>query len=176
MERLGVPFRCREPLVDEEALKDNALSPRALAESLAQAKATSVASVVPDAVVVGGDQLVSFEGRVLGKPGDRSRAVEQLLELSGRPHELVTAIAVCHPGGMVEYTDLTTLWMRPLSRIEAERYVDADRPSDCSGSYKLEQRGITLFERIESLDHTAITGLPLIALTTILRDLGFPIP
>src|SRR5260221_5009814 len=84
MERLGVPFRCREPLVDEEALKDHALSPRALAESLAIAKANSVARVEPDAVVVGGDQLVSFEGRVLGKPGDRSRAVEQLLVLSGR--------------------------------------------------------------------------------------------
>jgi septum formation protein len=66
--------------------------------------------------------------------------------------------------------------MRSLTREALERYVAADQPFDCAGSYKLESRGITLFDRIESEDQSAITGLPLIALTTILRDLGFPIP
>ena len=66
--------------------------------------------------------------------------------------------------------------MRPLSREAIERYVAADRPLDCAGSYKLESRGIVLFDRIESDDHSAITGLPLIALVTILRELGFAIP
>ncbi|MBV8076170.1 MAG: Maf family protein, partial [Planctomycetaceae bacterium] len=68
------------------------------------------------------------------------------------------------------------LHMRPLDRDAIARYVAADLPLDCAGSYKLERRGITLFERIESEDHTAITGLPLIALTTILREIGHVIP
>jgi septum formation protein len=178
LERLGVPFLCRAPRVDETALKRDAagLDPRALAERLARAKAESLAGEEPGAAVVGADQLVAFEGRVFGKPGDARRAVEQLLTFAGRPHELITALAVWSDGQVVEHTDVTTLWMRPLTRPEAERYVARDRPFDCAGSYKLEEGGIALFERIESRDHTAVTGLPLVALTTILRDLGFPIP
>jgi septum formation protein len=174
--RLGVPFRCVAPAVDEGALGDPSLSPRALAQRLARAKAERVAAAAPDAVVIGGDQLVSFEGRVFGKPGDAGRAADQLAVMAGRPHELITAVSVVHPGGAFDHTDVTTLWMRPLTRPEVERYVAADRPFDCAGSYKLEQRGVALFERIESADHTAITGLPLIALTTVLRGLGFAIP
>ncbi len=66
--------------------------------------------------------------------------------------------------------------MRPLVRAEAERYIEADRPFDCAGSYKIEERGIGLFERIESVDQTAITGLPLIAVARMLRGFGFAIP
>jgi septum formation protein len=176
LERLGVPFRCRAPRMDEEALKDPALSPRALAERLARAKAASLVGDQPGAVIVGSDQLVAFEGRVHGKPVTSERAVEQLLAMSGQPHELITAMAVAADGRWFEHTDVTTLWMRPLDRDEVTRYVATDRPLDCAGAYKLEQRGITLFERIESLDHTAITGLPLIALTGLLRTLGFKIP
>jgi len=174
--RLGVPFRCVAPPVDEEGLKDPALSPRDLAERLARAKAEGVARLDPEAVVIGSDQLVAFDGRVFGKPGDAPRASEQLLAMAGRPHDLITAVAVVLGGRVVEHTDVTTLWMRPLTRAEAERYVAADRPFDCAGSYKLEERGITLFERVVSDDHTAVTGLPLIALTSILRKLGFAVP
>jgi septum formation protein len=74
------------------------------------------------------------------------------------------------------HTDVTTLRMRPLSRAEITRYVAADLPLDCAGGYKLEERGIALFESIESADHTAITGMPLIALVTILRGLGYAVP
>jgi septum formation protein len=176
LERLGVPFRCVAPSVDEDALKDPGLAPRDLARHLARAKAASVAAGAPGAVVIGSDQLVALDGRIHGKPGSVEAAVAQLLALAGRPHELVTALAVTHEGRWWEHTDVTTLWMRPITRAEAERYVAADRPTDCAGSYKLEERGITLFERIESNDHTAITGLPLIALTTMLRALGFAIP
>jgi septum formation protein len=176
LERLGVPFRCRTPQVDEDALKAVADEPCALAERLARAKAASVAAFEPSAVVIGGDQLVEFEGRVFGKPGSTDRAVEQLEMLAGRPHRLITAVAVWRRGEMVVHNDVTVLHMRPLGRAEIERYVATDRPIDCAGSYKLEERGIVLFERIISEDQTAITGLPLIALTTILRALGISIP
>lgn len=174
--RLGLPFRSKAPLVDEETLKDPALAPRALAEHLARAKAESLAEHEPDTVIIGGDQVVSLGGQIFGKPGDLARAVDQLTAMAGKPHELITALAVRHARGTVAHTDVTTLWMRPLSRAEIGRYLAADRPFDCAGSYKLESLGITLFEKIESADHTAVTGLPLIALTTILRELGFPVP
>ena len=178
LERLGLPFRCRAPGVDEDPLKHQGLSPRELAERLAIAKADAVARLEPDprSIVMGSDQLVAFEGRVLGKPGSVERAVEQLLSLAGRDHELITAMAVIQGTRVLQHTDVARLHMRPLSRDEIERYVLADQPIDCAGSYKLEARGIALFDQIISDDHSAITGLPLMALTTILRDLGVAIP
>jgi septum formation protein len=181
--RLGVPFDAIAPTCDEDALKRAFLAdgasndrPLALARHLASAKAASVAAAHPDAVVIGGDQLGDLDGEILGKPGSRERAIEQLLRMSGRTHRLVTAICVHHPGGIIERIDLTRLTMRQLDRPAVERYVDADQPVDCAGSYKLELRGIALFERIDSADFTAITGLPLITLAADLAGLGFPVP
>lgn len=178
LERLGLPFRCRAPGVDEDALKDQGLSPRELADRLAVAKADAVARLEsnPAAIVIGSDQLVAFEGKVLGKPGSVDRAVEQLLALSGRDHELITAMAVIQGSRVIQHTDVARLHVRSLSRSEIERYVLTDQPIDCAGAYKIESRGIALFEQIVCADHSAITGLPLMALTTILRDLGVPIP
>jgi septum formation protein len=178
LERLGVPFRCVAPPVDERVLEAEltGASPRELAERLARAKAAGVAEREPHAVVIGGDQLVAFDGSILGKPGSIDRAVAQLVAMSGRPHQLITALVVLHKGDVYAHTDVTTLLLRPLTPEEILRYVEADRPLDCAGSYKLEARGITLFERIASDDHSAIVGMPLIALTTILRSIGFAIP
>jgi septum formation protein len=176
LERLGVPFRWRAPNVDEDALKAEGLEPRALAERLASAKALSLVDEEPAATILGGDQLVAFRGAIFGKPGTVERAIEQLSAMAGASHTLITALAIWHQGEMFLHTDVTTLQMRPLSRSEITRYVEADLPLDCAGSYKLEERGIALFERIDSADHTAITGMPLIALVTILRQLGYTIP
>jgi septum formation protein len=178
VERLGIPFRCVAPPIDEEVLKANLgqSSPRELAERLALAKAAGVAELEPEAVVIGGDQLVAFDGAILGKPGTTEQAIAQLQRMSGRSHELVTALAVLHQGRVYAHTNVTKLCLRPLTLEEIERYVETDRPLDCSGSYKLESRGITLFEKIDSDDHSAIVGVPLIALTTILRTIGLAIP
>jgi septum formation protein len=178
LDRLGVPFRCRAPLCDESTLQRESagLEPRCLAETLAMAKASSLAREEPGSTIIGCDQLVSFGGRVFGKPGTAERAVDQLLSLSGQTHELITALVVTRGIDAFRHTDVTRLRMRPLARDAIERYIAADRPFDCAGSYKLESRGILLFDRIDSEDHSAITGLPLIALVTILRDLGFAIP
>ena len=155
LERLGVPFRGVAPEFDEEAFPRNGLSPRALAEALARGKADAVAAREPAAVVIGCDQLEA---------------------MSGRAHELITAMVVVAPGRRFEHTDVARLAMRPLGRAALERYVARDLPVDCAGSYKLERGGIALFERIESDDHTAITGLPLLALAGILAGLGFDAP
>ena len=176
LERLGVPFRSVAPPFDEEASKGERASPRELAEALASGKAESVQAGEPDAVVIGCDQLVAFEGRVFGKPGTAEGAVAQLLAMSGRTHELITAMVILAPGRRFEHTDVARLTMRRLGRAAIERYVERDRPFDCAGSYKLEQGGVALFERIVSDDHTAITGLPLLALTGALAELGFDAP
>ena len=178
LDRLGLPFRTIAPTVDEAPYKARGMDPRLLAEMLALDKAGSVAHGHPDAIVIGSDQVAEVNGRILDKPGTAEVAVAQLRSLSGRQHRLITSIAVvCSTRNIVTpHTDVTTLWMRSLDDDAIRRYVEADRPLDCAGSYKLEARGIALFERIDSADHTAIVGLPLIALTTILRSLGVEIP
>ena len=178
VERLGLPFRCVAPLVDEDALKQawGSADPASLAGRLAETKARSVAEVEPAATVIGGDQLVAFDGQILGKPGTAEAATAQLSAMSGRPHQLITALAVIHDGRLYAETNVTTLALRSLTLDEIRRYVEAERPIDCAGSYKIEGRGIALFEAITSSDQTAIIGVPMIALTTILRGLGYPIP
>jgi septum formation protein len=178
LERLGLPFRCRAPLCDESTLQRDwsGLGPVRLSEELAWAKASSLREEEPDSTTIGCDQVVSLGGQIFGKPGTAERAVDQLMSMSGQAHELITSMVVAHRGEVYRHTDVTRLRMRPLERDAIERYVAADRPFDCAGSYKLESRGIVLFDQIESEDHSAITGLPLIALVTILRKLGFPIP
>ena len=176
LEQLKVPFEAIAPLVDEEAFKSLGLSPRELAAKLAVQKAEAVAREHRDAIVIGGDQLVSFQGEILGKPVTRDKAVEQLVCLSGHRHDLITAVAVCHQGTVETHVDETRLWMRAIDRAAAERYVLADEPLDCAGAYKIESLGIALFERIESQDHTAITGLPLLAIAKFLNERGIAVP
>ena len=176
LSRLGLPFEALAPACDEEALKDPALAPQALAERLAEAKARSLAGQYPEALIIGSDQVCHLDGVILHKPRTDDRAVAQLTRLAGRTHALVTAMCVLHPGGCERHTDVTTLHMRDLDSAALARYVARDRPLDCAGAYKLECSGIGLFSAIESADHSAIIGLPLIALTRILSGLGFAIP
>ena len=174
--RLGLPFRAIAPRIDEESLKDSAVAPQDLAERLAEAKAVSLSAVEPNATILGSDQVAACDGKILGKPGTAAAATAQLEFLAGRSHRLITAICIWHRGRLLRHTDVTTMTMRRLTAAEIARYVSADQPFDCAGSYKLESRGVTLFSEIRSDDHTAIIGLPLIALTTLLRSLGCQIP
>lgn len=174
LQQLGLPFVAQKPLVDEEKEKDSRLKPRALAEHLAFVKAKSLAA--PGSVVIGGDQLVAFDERILGKPHHRDGAIEQLLTMQGHTHELVTAICIIEDGIPYRHTDITRLQMKSLSREQVTRYVELDRPFDCAGSYKIEKHGMMLFEKILSEDFSAIQGLPLLALSHILKDRGYSIP
>ncbi len=177
--RLGLPFRARAPACDEEAVKRTLprdLSPEGIAVALARVKAESLRDLEPSAAVLGSDQVAAIGDTVLGKPGTAEEAARQLSLLSGRTHVLVTAATLLYDGRLHEHVDVTRLTVRPLSPAQIDRYVAADAPLDCAGSYRLEARGITLFERIESADHTAIVGLPLIAVTSMLAAIGYPIP
>ena len=176
LERLGLPFTAVAPLCDEEALKDPRLAPQALAETLADAKAASLLATHPTAVIIGSDQICALDDQILHKPGTAERAVAQLARMRGRQHRLITAMTVRLGERQWRHTDITTLTMRDLDDAALTRYVAADQPLDCAGAYKLEQRGVTLFSHIDSADQTAIVGLPLIALTRILSEIGYAIP
>ena len=176
LERLGVPFRALPAQCDEDALKDPSLSPGDLAALLALAKAESLRWQEPESVIIGSDQVAALGDQILHKPGTTSVAEEQLALLSGREHALHTAIAVVHPGGTLRHLDVTHLTMRPLNRQAIARYVAHDQPLDCAGSYRLESRGVALFSSITSADHTAIIGMPLMALASMLASLGYEIP
>lgn len=177
LDRLGLPFSQAAPKVDEGAYKSQgSLGAAGLARLLATEKVNSLISQYPLDTIVGGDQVVDLDGKILGKPTTIEAAIDQLIELSGRSHRLATAVAVWDEGRLNTHVDITTLTMRTLELSAIKRYVEADEPLDCAGSYKLESRGIALFERIETADYTAIIGLPLMALTSMLRGVGYVIP
>lgn len=176
LERLGLEFEQEAPGVDEDRVKAVVDDPRELAQRLARDKAAAVAERCPDAVVIGSDQVGALGDERLDQPGSAERAAAQLARLSGRTHELITAVCVRRGDAEWCHTDVARLTARSLSSAEIERYVALDDPLDCAGSYKLERAGIALFERVECADHSAITGLPLIWLVGQLRTLGFAIP
>ena len=175
LERLRLPFDTMRPDVDENPSPGE--SPTTLAERLAVAKAGVIARREPAAFVIGSDQVAELDGRPLGKPGTRDGALAQLGAMSGRAVHFRTAVCVRHGDQAPRLAiDTTTVHFRALSFEEIERYVDAEQPLDCAGSFKSEGFGITLFEAIETNDPTALIGLPLIATARLLREAGFVLP
>ncbi|KAF1715848.1 septum formation inhibitor Maf [Pseudoxanthomonas sangjuensis] len=175
LERLRLPFHVARPETDETALPGEAAA--ALAQRLARAKAAAVAVRQPESWVIGSDQAAELEdGRILGKPGTRDAAIAQLRGMSGRAVHFRTAVCLLRGDRRLEALDTTTVRFRALSGEEIERYVDAEQPLDCAGSFKSEGLGIALFDAIEPRDPTALVGLPLIALAGMLRQAGFALP
>ena len=172
LERLRIPFQALSPGTDETALAGEA--PAALAERLALAKARALARRFPDAVVIGADQVADVDGVAIGKPGDHARAVEQLRAMSGRTIVFQTALAVVREAtAFAEVRRVPVpVRFRRLGDAEIEFYLRTEQPYDCAGSAKCETLGIALLEAIESDDPTALIGLPLITLCTLLRAAG----
>lgn len=175
LSQLGWPFDAIAPGVDEDQLKSKDLSPTQLAMELAKLKALAVFQKHPEACVIGSDQVCMLNGELLGKPGSKEKAIEQLQRMQGTHHELITAVTILYPQGEINFHNRTLLFMRPLSVTEITRYIEEDLPLDCAGSYKLETKGIKLFEKIEMDDHTSIIGLPLIQLNNQLLLIGYPL-
>ena len=173
--RLRLAFEVARPEVDEAPAPDE--TPADLANRLAIAKATAVAAVSPDAWVIGSDQVAELDGRPLGKAGGRAAAIDQLQSMSGRDVVFHPAICLARAGEATgSATDRTRVRFRSLQDTEIARYVDAEQPWDCAGSFKCEGLGIALFESIISEDPTALVGLPLIATARLLRRAGFLVP
>lgn len=173
--RLRLPFATARPEVDETPRTGEA--PAALARRLAEAKAREVSRRFPGEWVIGSDQVADLEGVPVGKPGSPEAAFAQLRAASGRAVRFHTAFCLVRDDGpALEGLDLTTVRFRTLDQAGIRRYLDAEKPYDCAGSFKCEGLGIALFEAIETRDPTALVGLPLIALAQSLREAGFVLP
>lgn len=178
--RLRLPFEVAGPQVDETPMaKEHG---QALAQRLASAKAVSVLQLPqygrqPNTWVLGSDQVAELDGVILGKPGGSGAARTQLQAMSGRAVAFHTGICLAHGDGRrMTALDTTTVALRELAADEIARYVEAEQPLDCAGSFKCEGLGIALFEAIRTQDPTALVGLPLIATARLLREAGFVLP
>ena len=172
LERLGVPFACVVPDVDETPQPNE--SGREMVLRLALAKARAVAADWPDAVVIGSDQTALFAGDILGKPATEADAEQALLRFGGGAVEFLTGVAVFETatGRATTHVDRTVARFRRASAAEVRAYVERDRPLDCAGGIRFEGLGPLLLERVETVDPTAAIGLPLIQLGAMLRAVG----
>lgn len=176
LSRLGLRFEVSRPEVDETPLSNE--SPMLLAQRLAESKARSVGERLRQAWVIGSDQVAELNGQALGKPGSFERAADQLAAASGQRLQFHTAVSLYRHSDQrtLRICDLTVVQFRKLTNVDIERYLHAEQPYDCAGSFKAEGLGICLFEAIESRDPTALIGLPLITLSQALRQAGFSLP
>jgi septum formation protein len=172
LERLRLPFEIRSPQVDEAPLPGE--SARATALRLAEAKARAVAPSCPAALIIGSDQVAALGDRHLGKPGSHEKAVAQLKAMRGKEVVFHTALALVNSEtGAAQTAEIpTAVAFRSYSDAEIEHYLAAEQPYDCAGSAKIEGLGIILVEYVRGDDPTALIGLPLARLASMLRHEG----
>lgn len=178
LSRLHIPFEVMVPAIDETALAGE--TPQATALRLALEKARAVALLAPGALVIGSDQVATLDGEQIGKPGDHENALKQLQKMRGRRVIFHTALCLwdgreAQPETAAQIENVQTfVTFRDLPDAELDAYLRIEQPYDCAGSAKNEGLGIAILEKIESTDPTALTGLPLIALTSMLRRAALP--
>ncbi|SEI39087.1 MAF protein [Allopseudospirillum japonicum] len=179
LQKLQLPFISQAPKIDE-SLPEGASAP-ALVQHLALQKALAVAEqhTGHPALVIGSDQLATYQDaqgkyHLLGKPHTEQAAIEQLSRLQGRSVVFYTGLCVYDQRDTQTYTCVEhfTVYFRTLSPTQIQTYVAKERPLDCAGSFKSEGLGICLFERLEGEDPNTLIGLPLIRLSKLLADLG----
>ncbi len=172
--RLGLPFEAISPEVDERPLPNEEVA--AMAMRLAIAKAVAIAKLHPNTWVIGSDQAADLHGEAIGKPGNFDNALSQLQRMRGQTVLFHTAVCLMRADHSVAMNVATEVRFRDLPDATLINYLNIEQPYDCAGSAKCEGMGIALLESIRSDDPTALIGLPLIALTALLRDAGFEIP
>lgn len=172
LERLGLPFECASPDIDESPLPGET-GPE-LVERLARSKATVLANRFPAHLIIGSDQMATLEdGTILGKPGGHENACRQLARCSGKTVTFHTGLALhdTRTGRTDSTCEPYHVHFRSLSREEIDQYLRAEQPYQCAGSFRMEGLGIVLFDRLEGRDPNTLIGLPLMALTDMLRVL-----
>lgn len=173
LDRFLDEYQMVAPDIDESASEHE--DPQALAARLARQKAEAVSSMHRTALVIGADQLAVLGDKVLGKPGNHQKAVEQLLAASGQSVSFLTAVCVLDSVSRrrYEHIDKTTVRFRQFDRRLADAYLRHDEPYDCAGSFRIEGAGFVLFESVITDDPTALIGLPMIWLAGTLQELGY---
>ena len=168
LQRARIDLEVVPPRVDEDAVKSALIAesakPRDIADCLAEMKSRKVSEQMPDALVLGCDQVLDLEGKILSKPETPERCVEQLVQLSGRRHQLLSAAVICVGAQPVwRHVGTARLGMHDLSEDFIKGYVDRNWESvrHSVGGYKLEEEGVRLFKFVEG-DFFHVLGLPLL--------------
>jgi len=169
LQRLGMPFEQTSPDFEEAA--SGSMSPNELVKHNTLGKARNALKCLPAATIIASDQVAVCGDIVLGKPGTVAKAEEQLQLLSGQRVTFLTGLCLMDANGYRYETIPYHVCFRQLSKDEISYYIEAEQPLDCAGSFKSEGLGISLFEKMEGDDPTALIGLPLIRLSQWLRPL-----
>ncbi|WP_434699870.1 Maf family protein [Pseudomonas sp. D1-1] len=174
--RLGLPFVCDSPDIDESHRAGEAALE--LVKRLAREKTFALADRYPAHLIIGSDQVAVIGERILGKPHTFENAREQLLAASGTKVTFLTGLALLNSQTGACQVDCVpfTVTMRTLDQARVERYLRTEQPYDCAGSFKAEGLGVSLFQRTEGPDATSLVGLPLIRLVDMLLVEGVEVP
>ena len=178
LENAGVSFEVSLSRVDEDAVRQSLLaegaSARDIADALAELKARKVSTRMPGALVLGCDQVLSFDGQIMAKPTSREQAEQQLRQLRGAGHQLLSAAVICEDGQPIwRFVGTVRLQMRDFSDSYLTTYLDRNWPdiSNSVGGYKLESEGVRLFNRVDG-DYFTVLGMPLLELLSYLTLRG----
>lgn len=174
--RLQLPFTCHSPDIDETPQANE--SAQALVQRLALSKARALAQHYPQHIIIGSDQVAVLDGKIIGKPLHAEGATQQLSAASGRSLVFLTGLTVIDTRTQIEQVDLVpfTVHFRTLNAAQIQRYIAAEQPFDCAGSFKSEGLGVSLFQATEGSDATSLVGLPLIRLCDMLNACGIAVP
>lgn len=175
LEKLCLPFSCASPDIDESQQPGE--TAQQLVRRLAQSKAEALKHQFPGALIIGSDQVAVLGQHILGKPGTRENAIQQLTACSGKKVTFLTGLALHDNQSGSTQVDIAPfhVYFRTLSDSQVRSYIDKESPLNCAGSFKSEGLGITLFEKLEGEDPNALIGLPLIKLTTMLEKAGLSV-
>jgi len=176
LQRLDLVFETLSPQVDETALQGEPAE--TMVKRLSEAKARAGAKQYPNALIIGSDQVAVCDGDVLGKPGNHENARRQLARLAGHRVSFLTGLCLYDASTDTTRLDLVPyhVTFRGLTDQQIERYLRAEQPYNCAGSFKSEGLGISLFESMQGEDPNALIGLPLIRLVSWLNEAGIAIP
>jgi len=176
LQRLRLPFDCASPDIDESPLPGE--TAEQLVRRLAQSKARALAQRYPAHLIIGSDQAAVNGSRILGKPHDIGRATEQLKAASGKSVSFLTGLCLLNSQSGDAQVDCVpfTVHFRKLDEARIVRYLEAEQPFDCAGSFKAEGLGVSLFRSTEGEDATSLVGLPLIRLVDMLLAEQVQIP
>lgn len=174
--RLQLPFTCHSPDIDETPQANE--SAQALVQRLALSKARALAQHYPQHIIIGSDQVAVLDGKIIGKPLHAEGATQQLSAASGRSLVFLTGLTVIDTRTQIEQVDLVpfTVHFRTLNAAQIQRYIAAEQPFDCAGSFKSEGLGVSLFQATEGSDATSLVGLPLIRLCDMFNVCGIAVP
>lgn len=176
LQKLKIEFDVQAPEIDETGLDNE--SPQELVSRLSEAKAKAIASIYPNALIIGSDQVAVLDDNILGKPGNHENARKQLAMASGKKITFFTGL--CLYNSATDNAQIRCIpfdvYFRKLTEEQIERYLQVDKPYNCAGSFKSEGFGISLFEKLDGEDPNTLIGLPLIELIRLLATEGVSIP